>query len=61
MGKSILIYGSCVSRDAYSTFGDDYALTGYVARQSMISAMSRPTTLPEVVGPPLAVQRLCDS
>ncbi|NOJ61712.1 DUF6270 domain-containing protein [Arthrobacter sp. 260] len=47
MGKNILIYGSCVSRDAYNTFSDEYSLTGYVPRQSMISAMARPTTLPD--------------
>lgn len=41
----IFIYGSCVSRDAFTHFGAEHDLIGYVARQSVISAMSRPTKL----------------
>ncbi|MGX9900561.1 DUF6270 domain-containing protein [Arthrobacter sp. SA17] len=40
-----MIYGSCVSRDAFEENTDSQTLLGYVARQSMISAMSRPTNL----------------
>lgn len=43
--KKIFLYGSCVSRDTFSFFGDDYELAGYVARQSMISAMNKPASL----------------
>ena len=45
MHKNLMIYGSCVSRDPFEELGSDYTLLGYVARQSMISALSRPTEL----------------
>lgn len=45
MQKNVLIYGSCVSRDAFPFLGPQYELLGYIARQSMISAMSKPTDL----------------
>lgn len=41
----IFIYGSCVSRDTFNFFDDKHDLIGYVARQSLISAMSKPTKL----------------
>lgn len=47
MPKNVMIYGSCVSRDAFAELGAGYTLLGYVARQSMISALSRPTDLLE--------------
>lgn len=43
--RNILIHGSCVSRDAFGTFGSGYKLLHYVARQSLISAMSPGTKL----------------
>lgn len=42
---NILIYGSCVSRDAFTHMENDHSLLAYVARQSLISAMSKATTL----------------
>ena len=45
MVQNILIYGSCVSRDAFEGLDDGYELLGYVARQSLISAMTPGTTL----------------
>jgi hypothetical protein len=45
MHKNLMIYGSCVSRDPFEELGSDYTLLGYVARQSMISSLSRPTEL----------------
>lgn len=45
MRKNLMIYGSCVSRDAFEELGPDYSLLGYIARQSMISALSPPTDL----------------
>lgn len=45
MRKNLMIYGSCVSRDAFEELDADYRLLGYIARQSMISALSRPTDL----------------
>lgn len=47
MHKNLMIYGSCVSRDAFPLLGSDFKLLSYVARQSMISAISRPTLLLE--------------
>ena len=47
MKKNLMIYGSCVSRDAFPLLGSDFKLLSYVARQSMISAISKPTTLLE--------------
>lgn len=41
----IFIYGGCVTRDAFGYLGEGYTLTNYVARQSLISAASKPTTL----------------
>lgn len=45
MRKNLMIYGSCVSRDAFEVLDSGYRLLGYVARQSMISALSPPTDL----------------
>lgn len=42
---NMFLYGSCVSRDTYSRMGEGYGLLAYVARQSLISAMSRPTQI----------------
>lgn len=38
----IFLYGGCVIRDAYELIKEETELTGYVARQSLISAMSPP-------------------
>ena len=38
----IFLYGGCVIRDAYELIKNDVELTGYVARQSLISAMNPP-------------------
>jgi hypothetical protein len=43
--KEVLIYGGCVMRDTFDYLGDGHNLTGYIARQSLISAASPPTTL----------------
>jgi hypothetical protein len=43
--SKIFIYGSCVSRDAFNFLDDSHDLIGYVARQSLISAMSGQTKL----------------
>ena len=43
--SKIFIYGSCVSRDSYNFAKDRHSLTGYVARQSFISATSCATQL----------------
>lgn len=51
--RRIFIYGSCVSRDTYKRLPQDqYSLTDYVARQSLVSAFSDPVTRfdPPVVG-----------
>ncbi|MDD1477229.1 DUF6270 domain-containing protein [Arthrobacter sp. H16F315] len=45
MQKNLMIYGSCVSRDAFPLLDPEFRLVSYVARQSMISAMSKPTDL----------------
>lgn len=42
---NILIYGSCVARDAYEGLEHNGRLLGYIARQSLISAASKPTEL----------------
>lgn len=47
MHKNLMIYGSCVSRDAFPLLGSGFKLLSYVARQSMISAISKPTLLLE--------------
>lgn len=43
--SNIFIYGSCVSRDSYNLVKERHSLSGYVARQSFISATSKPTSL----------------
>jgi hypothetical protein len=44
----VFIYGSCVSRDTFEHFNpDQFELVQYVARQSALSAYSRPVTLME--------------
>ncbi|WP_146009000.1 DUF6270 domain-containing protein [Zhihengliuella halotolerans] len=40
---SVFLYGGCVIRDAYEYIKKDIDLAGYVARQSLISATTRPT------------------
>jgi hypothetical protein len=45
MQPGIFVIGGCVVRDAYGLVKEDYPLTGYVARQSLISAMNKPTTV----------------
>lgn len=42
----MLLYGSCVSRDTYELVKNERDLLGYVARQSLISAMSVPAAAP---------------
>ena len=39
---NIMLYGGCVIRDAYELIKSDVGLSGYVARQSLISAMNPP-------------------
>ncbi|TRY17799.1 hypothetical protein FOJ82_11040 [Tessaracoccus rhinocerotis] len=41
----IFVSGGCVTRDTYEQIKSEHVLTGYSARQSLISANSRPTTL----------------
>lgn len=41
---NIFVYGGCVTRDAFEHMKDEHSLVQYVARQSLISAASRPTT-----------------
>lgn len=44
----VFIYGSCVSRDTFEHFdADQFELVQYVARQSALSAYTRPVTLVE--------------
>ena len=46
--KSISIFGSCVSRDVLEFYkNDDLTLKNYIARQSIISAISKPITVEE--------------
>lgn len=46
--KKVFLYGGCVIRDAYQLIRDEVGLSGYVARQSLVSAMyPRTTVLPE--------------
>lgn len=40
--KRFFIYGGCVSRDSFETIKENNSLVHYVARQSLISATSRP-------------------
>lgn len=47
--KKVFLYGGCVIRDAHRNVQDEIELSGYVARQSLISAMNPPSTsLPNV-------------
>lgn len=41
---NIFIYGGCVTRDTFEHMKGEHRLVQYVARQSLISAASRPTT-----------------
>lgn len=43
--KKVFLYGGCVIRDAHRNIQDDIKLSGYVARQSLISAMNPPSNL----------------
>ncbi len=43
--QGIFVYGGCVVRDAYEKVRHEAELTGYVARQSLISATTPPSTL----------------
>ncbi|WP_457962741.1 DUF6270 domain-containing protein [Arthrobacter sp. D1-29] len=45
MQKNVMIYGSDVSRHTFDGLGTGYKLLAHVRRQSMISALSRPTDL----------------
>jgi hypothetical protein len=40
--RHYFLYGGCVSRDAFSYLNSESRLSGYVARQSLISAMNAP-------------------
>ncbi|MFZ3454791.1 DUF6270 domain-containing protein [Arthrobacter sp. 7Tela_A1] len=40
---NIFVYGGCVTRDAFEHMKDRHSLVQYVARQSLISAASKPT------------------
>lgn len=40
--KKFFIYGGCVSRDTYELIKNENSLTHYIARQSLISAASKP-------------------
>lgn len=44
-GGGIFLYGGCVSRDAFAEMGESATITGYVARQSLISAFNPPARL----------------
>lgn len=44
---NIFLYGGCVIRDSYYTIQEQAGLSGYVARQSLISAMGGPSGLPK--------------
>lgn len=43
-----LIYGSCVSRDVLRIAPEPFQLTGYIARQSWISAFTTPVPSPDL-------------
>ncbi|WP_146755156.1 DUF6270 domain-containing protein [Arthrobacter sp. AQ5-05] len=45
---NIFLYGGCVIRDSYKTVQEHVGLSGYVARQSLISAINPPAKLREV-------------
>lgn len=51
------IYGSCVSRDTFEYLPRAYTLSGYIARQSLISAYSPPAIHYRVPDVPSAFQR----
>lgn len=41
----MFLYGGCVSRDSFTEMETEAKLTGYVARQSLISAFNRPARI----------------
>jgi hypothetical protein len=43
--KGVFVYGGCVSRDAFTELGGTVHLSGYVARQSLISAFNPPARI----------------
>lgn len=43
--QGIFLYGGCVIRDAYEQLKDDVKLTGYVSRQSLITATTPASTI----------------
>lgn len=45
---NVFLYGGCVIRDAYRELSNEHELIGYVARQSLISAVNSAAKLPEV-------------
>lgn len=42
----IFLYGGCVIRDAYQKISEEFGTSGYIARQSLISAINPPAMLP---------------
>lgn len=44
---NVFLYGGCVIRDAFRNLSDEHELVGYVARQSLISAINPAAKLPE--------------
>lgn len=44
-GAGVFLYGGCVSRDAFPEMGSNARISGYVARQSLISAFNPPARL----------------
>ncbi|MDO8149356.1 XcbB/CpsF family capsular polysaccharide biosynthesis protein [Isoptericola sp. b515] len=55
MKHRVFIYGSCVSRDTFEYFDDEqFELAEYVARQSAISAYTKPV---ELIAPPTLESR----
>lgn len=42
----IFIYGGCVIRDAFQSISEKFDTSGYIARQSLISAINPPAILP---------------
>jgi hypothetical protein len=44
---NIFLYGGCVIRDSCNTIQEEVGISGYVARQSLISAMNGPSKLPK--------------
>ena len=43
--NKVFVYGGCVTRDVFELLKHDHELSGYVARQSLISASSPPSNL----------------